>query len=108
MKDPKVDEYIAKQPSPQKEICQTLRNIIFKTFPNIEEKMKWGVPTYCEGKYYIVALKTHVNVGFAIEGLAEEEVALFQGKGDTMRTIKIDSKTEIDENYLVQLLKLIH
>jgi len=28
-----VDDYIQKQASPQKEICQSLRNIILKTFP---------------------------------------------------------------------------
>ena len=42
----KVDEYIEKQKSPQKEICLELRRIVFKTFPDIEEEMKWGVPTY--------------------------------------------------------------
>jgi len=51
-----VENYITKQKSPQKEICQQLRKIILKTFPDIEEKMWVGVPWY-EGKYYIVALK---------------------------------------------------
>ena len=40
----KVDAYIEKQKSCQKEICQNLRKIIFKTFPDITEEMKWGVP----------------------------------------------------------------
>ncbi len=55
--DNKVDEYIEKQKSPQKEICRKLRQIIFKIFPDIEERMKWGVPTYDKDKFYIVALK---------------------------------------------------
>ena len=58
-----VEEYIEKQKSPQKEICKKLRKIILKTFPDIKEEMKLGVPWY-EGKYYIVALKTYVNLGF--------------------------------------------
>lgn len=103
----KVEEYLEKQKSPQKEICHQLREIILKTFPDIKEEMKWGVPTYGDSLYYIVALKTHVNLGFAIKGLSEEEIALFQGTGKTMRHIKIYSEDEIDEEKIVKLLKLI-
>ena len=62
--DKLVDEYIRKQTYPQKEICLQLRGIIFGVFPGIEEKMKWGVPTYAKGRFYFVALKDHVNLGF--------------------------------------------
>jgi len=107
--DKNVDEYIEKQESPQREICKKLRNIIFKTFPDIKDKeeMKWGVPSYGNGKYYFVGLKTHVNLGFSIKGLSKEEIALFQGTGKTMRHIKITSENEIDEKQIVKLLKLI-
>ena len=69
-----VEAYIAKQKSPQKEICQTLRQIILKTFPETEEEMKMGVPWY-GGRCYIVALKDHVNLGVCIEGLTEKQLA---------------------------------
>jgi hypothetical protein len=106
--DKKVDEYIEKQNSPQKEICTKLRQIIFKTFPEgIKEEMKWGVPSYGNGKYYFVALKNHVNLGFSIKGLSKEEIALLSGTGKTMRHIKIESENEIDEKKIVKLLKLI-
>ena len=71
----KVDEYIKKQKSPQKEICQKLRTIILKTYPGINEEMKVGVPCYGSskedycGKFYIAALKDHVNLGFSLKGL---------------------------------------
>ena len=100
-----VDDYIEKQKSPQKEICQRLRNTILKTFPNIKEEMKLGVPWY-EGKYYIVALKDHVNLGFAIRGLSKKELDLFEGKGKTMRHIKIASLKDINERQIVKLLKI--
>jgi hypothetical protein len=64
----KVDSYISKQKSPQKEVCQKLRELIHKTLPEIKEEMKWGVPTFGGGKFYIVALKDHVNFGFLVEG----------------------------------------
>ncbi|HNU39939.1 MAG TPA: DUF1801 domain-containing protein [Methanothrix sp.] len=107
MSDKKVDEYIETQKSPQKEICMKLRTIIFKTFPDIKEKMKWGVPSYAGGKYYFVALKTHVNLGFSIKELSKEEIALFKGSGKTMRIIEIKSEKEIDEKQIVKLLKMV-
>jgi hypothetical protein len=36
-----VLEYIDKQEEPQKDICNYLRKIIFDTFPDIKEEMKW-------------------------------------------------------------------
>ena len=102
----KVDDYVRKQASPNKEICQRLRNIILKTFPNIKEEMKLGVPWY-EGKYYIVALKDHVNLGFSLKGLSKEEVGLFKGGGKTMKIIEIRSLDEIDENNIIRLLKIV-
>ena len=104
--DKEVDNYIKKQKSPQKEICKKLRIIILRTFPNINEEMKLGVPWY-EGKFYIVALKTHVNLGFSLKGLTKEEIALFQGGGKTMKHIEIHSLDEIDEKKIVKLLKVV-
>jgi hypothetical protein len=107
MKNKKVDDYVETQESSQREICNKLRKIIFKTFPDVKEEMKWGVPSYADGKYYFVALKDHVNLGFSIKGLAKEKIALFQGSGKTMRNIEIKSEKEIDEKQIVKLLKLI-
>jgi hypothetical protein len=100
-----VSKYIEKQRSPQKEICRKLRTIIVKTFPHIEERIWVGVPWFGT-KYYIVALKDHVNLGFAVTGLPRNELDLFEGKGKTMRHIKIFSPTDIDEKQIVKLLKI--
>ena len=102
-----VDKYIEKQKSPQKEICQKLRKIVFKTFPDIKEEMKWGVPSYEDGKYYFVVLKDHVNLGFSLKGLSKKEQELFEGSGKTMKHIKIHSLKEIDEKKIVKLLKVV-
>ncbi len=79
-----VDDYIEKQKSPQKEICKKLRKILLETFPGIQEEMNLGVPWY-EGKYYIVALKDHVNLGFSLKGLSKKEIELFEGGGKTVK-----------------------
>jgi hypothetical protein len=110
----KVTEYINKQKSPQKEICQKLRTIILQTFPQINEEMKAGVPCYgitkeeFYGKYYIVSLKDHVNLGFSLKGLSKEEISLFEGTGKTMKHIKVYTLEEIDEKKIVFLLKLVN
>ena len=107
MMDIEVENYIEKQKSPQKEICQKLREIIFQTIPEIKEEMKWGVPTYANGKYYIVALKDHVNLGFSLKRLSKEEQKLFEGSGKTMKHIKIHSLKDINEKRITESLKLV-
>ena len=101
-----VEKYIEKQKSPQREICHELRTIILKTFPDIKEEMKMGVPWY-EGKYYIVALKDHVNLGFSLKGLSNKAIELFEGGGKTMKHIKLYSLKEIDEKKIVKLLRVV-
>jgi hypothetical protein len=103
----KIDDYIKQQASPQKEICQNLRSLILKTIPNAKEEMKWGVPAFADGRFYIVALKDHVNLGFSIKGLAKEDIALFDGGGKTMKHIEVDKTENIDEKRIVELLKLV-
>jgi hypothetical protein len=103
----KIDDYIQKQKPPQKEICQELRVIILKTFPGSKEEMKWGVPTFADGKFYIVALKDQVNLGFSIKGLSKDETALFDGGGKTMKHIEIGTMQDIDEKRIVKLLKMV-
>jgi hypothetical protein len=106
--DKKVDAYISKQKSPQKDVCQQLRELIHRTLPEVGEEMKWGVPTFGGGKFYIVALKTHVNLGFSLKGLTQEETTLLSGSGETMRTLEIAETKDIDETKIVRLLKLVN
>ena len=76
-----ADAYIEKQKSPQKEILQKVRKIFRETLPNCEEKMAWGVITFASGKFYIAAMKNRVHVGFAVNGLSEDEISMFEGSG---------------------------
>jgi hypothetical protein len=105
--DKKVEAYIDKQPSPQKEICRALRDLIYHTFPGVKEEMKWGVPAFASGNYYIVALKDHVNLGFTLKGLTKEDEKLFDGGGKTMKHIQVGSLADIDEARIIHLLKLV-
>ena len=106
--DEQVDKYIEKQASPQKEILIQIRSLLHSTLPSLDEKMRWGVPTFADGKFYIVALKNHVNFGFGIAGLSEKEIKLLEGTGKTMRHIKIHSLEDVDEKKLVHLIELVN
>lgn len=107
MKNAKVDTYMEKQGSLQKEICQKLRKTIFNTAPDVKEEMKWGVPTYADGRCYIVALKDHVNLGFALEALPAKELNQLQGSGKSMRCLEFRSLNEINEVRIIKLLDLV-
>lgn len=108
-----VGKYIEKQKSPQKDIIRKVRKIILKTFPKINEAMRVGVPCYGHtekepcGKFYLVALRDHVNLGFSLKGLSKEEQKFFEGSGKTMKHISIRSVKEVDEKRIVWLLKIV-
>jgi hypothetical protein len=101
-----VDEYIQNQPSPQKEICETLRKIILDNCPGIEERMWVGVPYY-GNKYYIVSLKDHVNIGFSIEGMHKKYIDMLTGGGKTFKVLEFTNVDEIDEDKIVDMLKRV-
>ena len=101
-----VEKYIEKQKAPQREIVQKLRVTILKTVPNVKEEFKMGVPWY-KGKFYVVALTDHVNLGVSVNGLSEQEKALFEGKGNLMRHIKFHSLEDVDETRVTMLLRLV-
>jgi hypothetical protein len=105
--DKQVSEYIKKQKSPQKEILKKIREIFQNTLPSFEEQTAWGVVVFGGGKFYIAAMKNRVHVGFAITGLTEEEISLFEGSGKTMRHIKINSLDDIDEERIKKLIILV-
>ena len=105
--DKKIADYINKQKSPNKEICLGLRRIIIKLYPKIKEEMKWGAIVYDGGRYYIGVVKYGVNLGFAVSGLNKEEIEQFEGNGMIMRHIKIVTPSDIDEQKLTKLIKMV-
>lgn len=103
----KVQEYILKQKSLQREICMKLREIITKTISKHNEQMRRGVPSYKQGKFYIAPLKDSVNLWFSIKGLWIEDIKKFTGAGKYMRNLKFRTVDDIDEKIVIKLLKLV-
>ena len=102
-----VESYIRKQKLPLAKIVRKLRKLILKTFPDIHEEFKMGVPWY-EGKFYLVALKDSVNLGFSVQGLTEKQAENFKGQDKYMRHLKFHSIKEIDKKLIVKLLKMVY
>ena len=80
--------------------------MILESLPGIKEEFKMGVPWY-EGRFYVVALRDHVNLGFSVKGLSQQEKALFEGKGKMMRHVKFYSLEDVDEARVVKLVRLV-
>ena len=102
-----IKEYLDKQKSPQKEVCEYLRELIIKTLPCIKEEIKWGAIVFGGGKFYIGSLRNSVNLGFSVGGLSDKEMNLFEGKGKTMKHLKFTQIKDVDNKKIVKLLKLV-
>lgn len=100
-----VDSYIQKQPQPQGEIVAKLRALIHAQYPDIPEEMKMGVPWY-GGKFYLVGLKDHVNMGFCLGDKALESQLDVIGK----QTGHLEFRTveDVDEAKLTKLMDLAY
>jgi hypothetical protein len=103
----KAGLYIKRQPKDLREIIELVRNLILTNFPEIKETvMKEGL--WYQGKFYLTAFKDHVNLGVGVNGLNSEELKNFEGKGRSMRHLKLYSVNDIDEQKLLSLMRLIH
>jgi hypothetical protein len=64
-RDPRVDDYIARLPHWQQEICRQLRDLIHAVDPEIQETIKRTVQPYfvlCGNVCALLAAKDHVNL----------------------------------------------
>jgi len=62
----KVDEYIARSEPFVRPILNHFRNLIHRTIPDVEERMRWNMPHFVvEGSAicYMAAFKRHVATG---------------------------------------------
>lgn len=65
--DPRIDAYIAKPADFAKPMLQRLRDIVHDACPDVEETLKWGMPSfqYAGGILCgMAAFKQHVSFGF--------------------------------------------
>jgi uncharacterized protein YdeI (YjbR/CyaY-like superfamily) len=65
-KDPRIDTYIARQQEFARPILRTLRQLVHRACPDVEETIKWGHPSF---EYHgllcgMAAFKQHATFGF--------------------------------------------
>ena len=105
--DIRSKQFLEKQDKRQKTIINKLRTLILENFPGIKETgMAEGL--WYEGKFYIASFGDHVNLGVGVEGLSENEINNFTGKGRTMRHLKFYSAEEVNKSKLLKLMKLVY
>jgi len=65
-KDPRVDAYIAKSADFAKPILRHLRKLVHQADPDIEEMLKWGMPSFVHAGIVcnMAAFKQHCAFGF--------------------------------------------
>lgn len=103
-----VDAYLAKTSGELRLILEKLRDLIRTTAPKATEAIKWGVPTYAEGKtgcYFTVVESGYVNFGFHRGAELPDPKGLLEGTGKGMRHIKLRSVEDIDAPAFRKLIK---
>ena len=81
-RNPQVDAYIAKAAPYARPILERLRRVFHDACPEIEEKIKWGCPSFeCNGMVGgFAAFKQHAAFGFWRQDLLEDPQGFLGGK----------------------------
>ncbi len=104
-----VSDYIREANSGQVEILKQLRRLIHSSVPETSEAIKWGFPVFSKTKdyAYLSFSKHHITVGFYNIDKIVDNHNLLEGKGTTMKHIKIHKQVNINEELLKQWFKSI-
>lgn len=71
-RDPRIDAYIAKSAPFAQPILRHLREIVHRGCPDVEESIKWGMPSFGHGGKilcHMAAFKAHCAFGFWHQGM---------------------------------------
>lgn len=79
-KDPRIDAYIEKAAPFAKPIFARVRKLIHKGCPEVEETIKWGIPSFdYKGPFFsIAAFKSHCALGFWKASLLKDKHGYLQ------------------------------
>jgi len=114
--DPRIDAYIAKSQPFAQPILNHIRQLVHKSFPEIEENIKWGFPHFDYNGMIVCSMasfKQHCAFGFYKEKLMNDPDHLFNtGATEGMGSLgKIKSKAELPsdkilEKYILEAVRL--
>lgn len=107
--NPDVTAYISKVEIPwQKEVLENLRNTIFETIPEVEEKIKWGSVGYdYHGPLlWVFTAQKWVHISFSFGSLLDSSHGLFEETDNrAQRTIKLFNPESFPRETLKKLTK---
>ncbi|MCW3018226.1 MAG: hypothetical protein JWN10_534 [Solirubrobacterales bacterium] len=111
-RDQRVDEYIARLPDWQQDICHQLRDLIHAADPEMVETVKRTVQPYFVVQGNVCALlaaKDHVNVFLYDGGIVPDPEGIITGghANKTARTISFRQGDGINRRALTAMLKQI-
>jgi hypothetical protein len=111
-KDSRVDDYIARLPAWQQDVCRQLRELIHAADPEVAETIKRTVQPYfvLEGNVCaLLAAKDHVNLFLYDGGIVPDPHGLVTGghANSTARTIAIYEGDPINRSALTAMLRQI-
>lgn len=84
-KNPQVDAYIAKSADFAKPVLKHLRKLVHGACPQVEEKLKWGMPSF-EYKGLlcgIASFKQHCIFGFWKAALMKDKILMENARSET-------------------------
>jgi len=103
----KIEEYLEKYSPQMSKIAVKLRNLILEMFPSMEELIKWNNLVYRMNGYVCAILihKAHINLEFWRGAELKDPENRLEGTGKKMRHLKISDESEIDAQYIKNLIK---
>jgi hypothetical protein len=104
-----VTGYIQKLSKWQIEVCESLRKMILKTIPGVEERLQYGKPHYLkDGHYACVVHAAKDKISFMIFNAADikEIKGFLKAMADPDRkTVTITEGQDVDYKLLSKILK---
>jgi hypothetical protein len=102
------DEYLADQAPRNQAIVRTLRKLVKRVAPRLEESVKWGNGCWLKETApvaYVYSADDHVHFGFFRGSALKDPKRLLVGQGKYVRHVKVFKRTDIDEAALAALLR---
>jgi len=106
--DNEVDKYINESPDFAKPILKSLRNIIKKASPNVQETIKWNHPFYGLKELGLSFSKAHENVKltFFDSSMINDKKQVLKDKHGNKKSMLFKKPSEIDEKTVTSYIKM--
>lgn len=101
-------DWIADQPKTNQGLIRSMRSLIRKIAPELEEAVKWGNGCFV-GKIqpvvYFYSAEDHLQFGFFYGTALKDPQKRLEGRGNYIRAIKLRKASDIDKVYFTKLIE---